>query len=158
MLFHPELFRQPSDHALALVLKLHTRRPADFTPVSRVTNLAEGGDFRADTSAKTKLWRDLTMAFGNSEGRNKKSSDFTVWAEEFLHSVRILMFSYALVSSLDSDASLWLDMQSDCVHTVKVGKIVRMDSKTGVLCFLRLGNQKLNAGTNGRKLSRPTQT
>ena len=104
--FYPELSHQPIDHALTLILKLHARRSADFAPLSRVTNLEEGRDFRADTSTETKIGRELTLVLENSEGNNRKNSDYLVSAECFLHSVRILMFSYALVASGDSDASL----------------------------------------------------
>ena len=67
-----ELFRQPSDTALGLLLKLHSRRPSDFVPLSRVTNLEEGRDFRADTPAKTKICKEKTLVLENSEAVVRK--------------------------------------------------------------------------------------
>ena len=41
------------------------------------------------------------------------------------------MFSYALVSSTDSDETLWFGLQAAFVHIAKVEKLVKLDSKTG---------------------------
>ena len=93
--FHLDIFHQPSDATLALLVKLHQRRAADFLPLSRVTNIEEGRDLRADTSSKTKLGKELTLVLENN-GQSKKNSDYAASSEAFTHAVRVLLLGMPL--------------------------------------------------------------
>ena len=151
--FHLDIFHQPSEASLGLLIKLHQRLPSDFLPLSRVANLAEGRDLRADTSSKTKLRKELTLVLENKNTSNK-SSDYWVSSEAFVHSVRILLLGYSLVSAKDSDASLWCDLQSAIPHIAKVGKFSKLDSKTGYTFQLKIREAEMATRSEWEMVSR----
>ena len=132
--FFLELFHQPSDSTLILLVKMHAKRSADFIPLIRVANLEEGRDFRADTSTRAKIGKEIMLVLENSEWGSRKSSDHFASGEAFARAVRILGFVYALVSAADEDASCWFDLQAAFVRLAKVEKLVKLGSKRG-FCF-----------------------
>ena len=118
--FFLELFHRPSDATLSLLIKLHAERSADFVPLSRVANLEEGRDFRADTPARAKIGKEIMLVLENSEGNSRKTSDyFASGGGPFLHAVRILMFSYALASAAGEENATWFDLQAAVLHIAK---------------------------------------
>ena len=88
---HHDIFHQPSDATLALLIKLQHRRADDFLPLSRVANLEEGRDIRADTSSRTKFGEELTLVL-ETHGQSEKASDYSASSEAFCRAVRILLF------------------------------------------------------------------
>ena len=123
---------------------MHSKRSADYVPLSRVTNLEEGRDFRADTSTRAKIGKEIMLVLENNDTNSRKNSDRLAPGGAFAHAVRVLMFGYALVSASDSDESLWVDLQAAFMHIAKVEKLIKLDSKTGHTLLPRIRESEAN--------------
>ena len=139
--FHLQLENQPSDNTLHLLVKLHSRRAADFVSLARVTNLADGRDIRAEPHTRAKLGKDVAIVLENATSR--KQSDFNSTPDAFVHAVRVLMFGYALVSAGDPAADTWCDLDASFSHMSRVEQLVKLDSKSNHNMHSRLMDSEM---------------
>ena len=74
--FDLEVEHRPIDSTLGILLKLHSRRSADFVPLSMVTNLLDARDLRADPETKTRIGKEITLVLEGVGARKKVGSQY----------------------------------------------------------------------------------
>ena len=122
------LENQPSEAALALVAKLHARRACDFVPLSKVTSAADHRDVNLEP---TRI-KGTPFLLPQSLALPKRNTVFLPSSGAFVHAVKILMNTYALVSAIDNDVGLrWRTLAAAQSHVAVVGNVLRLNSLAG---------------------------
>ena len=122
----PPLENQPSESTLSYLVKLHEKRSAEFFPLSRVTNFADGRDIKIEP---TKIKGAPFMLDNGAISLTAKNRDFLSSAESFCRAIRVLMHGYALVSMSDEKGNGWVSLENALAHISIVGNFPRANSK-----------------------------
>ena len=116
------LEHQPAESTLNLLIKRHSRRSAEFAPLSKVLNITDGRD---SYNEPLKLGKHIQI---NLDGAQKKrNSDFNTSPEAFAHAVRVLMMGYALVSAADTIP--WCSLDAARKHLSLVDAATRASAR-----------------------------
>ena len=138
--FQIPLENQPIDPTLLLVIKAHQRRSCEFLPLSKITNAIDGRDLKIDNT-RVRLNAELTLDLGATA--KKRASDFNHNAETFLHAVRVLMMTYALVSAGDPIETTWCTYNAAYQHISTVETYSRASAKANYQQYSRVMESEL---------------
>ena len=130
--FFPPLDEQASDETLGILISLHKRRALDVVPLAKVTVIGDG----VEPWSEPKRLKG-TPFFYDTREFEKKKGEFWASPQHFVHSVRVLMVGYALVSAADPGVP-WVDYHTAMSHVATVERNVRLDCRTGGVMFNRL--------------------
>ena len=108
----------PSDSTFQIIARAHKRRSAEFIPLSRVTSAADIRDVQVDHIRIKGTNGDLLL--DPSKTLSKKNAEFTKSTDAFVFTVKLLMYSYVLVSCADERADMWCPLQSAIKHITLV--------------------------------------
>ena len=128
--YHLEYDSQPSESTLKLITKQHSKRTIEFAPLSRVTSAADGQNSIIEPirlGGSSPFLVDTSMV----NTRCRKHSDFNKTPENFAHAVRILMYSYALVSATDPPENVWCSLDAARSHIATVEHYSRLSTAAG---------------------------
>ena len=148
--FQIPLENQPSDPALLLVIKAHQRKSCEFIPLSKITNAVDGRDLKIDNT-RVKLNAELTLDLGTTS--KKRTSDFQNSPETFVHAVRVLMISYALVSVTDPIEDTWCSYNAAQQHISTVETFSRASSKANFSMFSRVMDAEMSVRSEWTRVS-----
>ena len=116
---------QRSDSALSLVLSHRKKRCADFIDLKKLVSLAE-----AWAKQDPKRISGTPFLYGEPGASSKKASDVHQSPQCWANCVRILSYTYVLVSAADKAESEWCAMDGVLQHVNTVEQYARWDSKS----------------------------
>ena len=119
-----ELQNQPSEQTLAILLKMHKAKSAEFIPLSKVANAFDNKDMRVEP---TKI-QGTPLMLDNNAMNAKQKVTFNLSPENFVNSVRVLMMGYVLVSVNDPPGQEWCTLEAAMAHVDCVEQYSRLDS------------------------------
>ena len=117
---------QPSDTVLSLKLTHHKRRCADYIDLKKVLPRLEAG-----VKSEPRKVAGAPFLFEEPGSQNKKTSDVNSIPMCWVRCVRILCYSYALVSAGDGPDEERCNLDGVMSHLATVESYARMDSKAG---------------------------
>ena len=153
--FQIPLENPPSDPTLLLIIKAHQRKSCEFIPLSKVSNAIDGRDLKIDNT-RVKLNADLTLDLGTTS--KKRPSDFNQSPETFIHAVRVLMTTYALVSAGDPIESTWCTYNASQQHVSTVETFSRASSKANYQFHSRVMESELLVRSEWTRVSHAEPT
>ena len=121
------LANQPSEATLGLLVKMHENHPADFPPLSRVSDISEGRDLEIELR---KIKGAPFIMEASSFGITRENTEFLQPPESFCHCVRVLMNGYALESMSDPKGLEWCSLEAEHHHVSTVANLSRSNSKS----------------------------
>ena len=144
------LENQPSEATLTLIAKLHARRSCDFVPLSKITNAADNRDLNLEP---TRI-RGAPFSIAQNLTAPRKNTSFLSSSDAFIHAVKILMNTYALVSVVDPDVgNCWCSLAASQLHIGTVENFLRANALAGHNFLQRIADSELNVRTERMRLS-----
>ena len=113
-----------------MVLKMHARRACDFVSLAKVSNAS---DYR-NAGCEPVRPKDAPFTIdpkylSNNGADGAKRADFTMTPGSFLHAVRTLMTTYALVSAAGEVNREWRTLDAALGHLTTVESMSRLTSR-----------------------------
>ena len=135
-----------------MLVKLRAKRPADFAPLTRVTNFADGRDLPTEPHTKEKIANGVSTVSGNSTPR--RQPDFNTTPDAFAHAVRALMMGYALASAGEPAENTWCDLEAANIHDSRAVKLAQLDRKSNHVTHSRLTDSELQIGAEWARIAK----
>ena len=110
---------------LSLVIAHHKKRCADFIDMKKVISLTEAG-----VKQDPKRITGTPFLYEEPGGSSKRTSDVHHSPLCWVNCVRILSYSYVLVSAGDTTGNEWCTMDGVLLHLNIVEQYARWDSKS----------------------------
>ena len=115
----------PGESTFSLLVRAHKAKSCEFIPLSRVSSASDG---RSELSVEHVRIRGTNgdLLFDPTRSLTRRNNDFASSSDAFLHSLKLLMYGYVLVSCADPDGLAWCSMQAATRHLTAVETFSRL--------------------------------
>ena len=131
------------------IAKYHRNHCADFVDIRRVVALEEAG-----INLEPRNIAGTPFLIGETGPQNKKAPDALAIPMCWVQGVRVLCYTYALVSAGDPPESEWCSLDWALAHLTVAESFARMDSKAGAACRAHLVEAEATVRHEWHRLTR----